>query len=169
MACVLFISIFLNFHSYEFVSLLSFSFFLLSFLKLINLILTVLGLHCCVDFSRCSKRGLLCSCRARAPHCSGFPCCRAQALGCKSFSTCGMWAQQLKFPGSSAQAQQLWGTGLVGLWHVGSSWTRDRTCVSYIGRWIPYHWATREDFIIAFQLIHIVAWESDLYLSRLMW
>ena len=27
---------------------------------------------------------------------------------------------------------------------MGSSWTRDRTHVSCIGRWILYHWATRE-------------------------
>ena len=26
----------------------------------------------------------------------------------------------------------------------GSSWTRDQTCVSCIGRWILYHWATWE-------------------------
>ena len=28
-------------------------------------------------------------------------------------------------------------------WHVGSSWIRDETHVSGIGRWILYHWATR--------------------------
>ena len=28
--------------------------------------------------------------------------------------------------------------------HVGSSWIRDRTCVSCTSRWIHYHWATRE-------------------------
>ena len=27
---------------------------------------------------------------------------------------------------------------------VGSSWTRDRTRVPCIGRWIPNHWTTRE-------------------------
>ena len=26
----------------------------------------------------------------------------------------------------------------------GSSWPRNQTCVSYIGRWILYHWTTRE-------------------------
>ena len=26
----------------------------------------------------------------------------------------------------------------------GSSWSRDRTCVSCVGWWILYHWATRE-------------------------
>ena len=60
------------------------------------------------------------------------------------FSSCGMRAQQLWLVGSRAQAQQLWCTGLVALWHVGSSTTRDRTCVPCIGRWILNHCATRE-------------------------
>ena len=34
--------------------------------------------------------------------------------------------------------------GLVAPWHVGSFWTRNRTCSSCIGRWILYHWTTRE-------------------------
>ena len=42
--------------------------------------------------------------------------------------------QQLQLPGSRAQTQQLWCTGLVAP-HVGSSQTRDQTCVSCIGRW----------------------------------
>ena len=29
--------------------------------------------------------------------------------------------------------------GLVALGHVGSSWIKDQTLVSYIGRWILYH------------------------------
>ena len=33
-------------------------------------------------------------------------CCSAWVLGHASFSSCGTWAQQLQFPGSSAQAQQ---------------------------------------------------------------
>ena len=40
------------------------------------------------------------------------------------FSSCGM------------RAQELWLTGLVAPWHVGSSQTRDRTCVPCIGRQI---------------------------------
>ena len=40
------------------------------------------------------------------------------------FSSCGTWAQQLWLAGSRVQAQQLWCTGLVAPWHVGSSWTR---------------------------------------------
>ena len=33
---------------------------------------------------------------------------------------------------------------MVALRHVGSSPTRNQTCVSCIGRWILYHWATRK-------------------------
>ena len=35
--------------------------------------------------------------------------------------------------------------GLVALWHVGSSWTKDQVCVPGIGRWILMHCTTRED------------------------
>ena len=48
------------------------------------------------------------------------------------FSSCGAWAQQS------------WHTGLVAPWHVGSSWTRDRSCVPCIGKQILNHCATRE-------------------------
>ena len=60
------------------------------------------------------------------------------------FSSRGTWAQQLWLTGTRAQAQQLWHTGLVSLRHVGSSWTRDQTCVPCIGRGILNHWTTRE-------------------------
>ena len=33
---------------------------------------------------------------------------------------------------------------LAAPWHVGSSWTRDRTCVPCIGRQILNHWTIRE-------------------------
>ena len=61
-----------------------------------------------------------------------------------SFSSCSTWAQQLWLVGSRAQAQQLWCTGLVAPWHVGSSWTRDQTRVPYTGRQILNHCASRE-------------------------
>ena len=41
----------------------------------------------------------------------------------------GKWASVVEFPGSRAQAQQLWCTGLAAQQHVESSWTRDQTCV----------------------------------------
>ena len=41
-------------------------------------------------------------------------------------SRCGMWASLLLWLlGSRAQAQQLWHTGLIALWRVGSSQTKD--------------------------------------------
>ena len=43
-----------------------------------------------------------------------------------------------------AQAQQLWLTGLVAPWHMGSSQTRSRTRVPCIGRQTLNHCATRE-------------------------
>ena len=87
-------------------------------------------------FSSCGKQGLLSSCGVWAFYCGGVSCCRAdpRAQGLHLF-----W-----FPGPRAQAQKLWWTGLVVLWHVGSSRTRDQTCVSCIGKRILYHWATRE-------------------------
>ena len=52
--------------------------------------------------------------------------------------------QQLWFVGSRAQAQQSWCTGLVALWHVGSSRTRARTHDPCVGRRILNHCTTRE-------------------------
>ena len=60
------------------------------------------------------------------------------------FSSCGTHAQQLWLVGFRAQAQQLWGMGLVAPRHVGSSWARALTCVPCIGRQILNHCAIRE-------------------------
>ena len=49
--------------------------------------------------------GLPCSCGPRASHLSGFSWGGAQALGCPGFGCCSRWAQQLRLPGSRAQAQ----------------------------------------------------------------
>ena len=88
-------------------------------------------------------------CIARASHCSGFSCCRAQALSTQAsvvaahgLRNCGSRAQQLWLAGSVVQAQQLWHMVLVALWHVGSSWTRDRTRVPCVGRQILNHCTT---------------------------
>ena len=70
--------------------------------------------------------------------------CGTQALDCAGFSSCGTWAQQLWLVCSTAQAQQLWPTGLAAPQHVGSSWTRDQTCVPCTGRRILNHCTTRE-------------------------
>ena len=99
--------------------------------------------------------GLFSSYDAWASRCCGFSCCGAWALGSAGFSNYSTWAQQLQFLGSRAQAQQLRFSGSRAqaqqLWcsatqlnsvapqHVESSWIRNRTCVSCIGRQILYH------------------------------
>ena len=79
---------------------------------------------------------------ARASHYRGPSHCRAQA--------------------PDAQAQQLWLTGLVAPWHVGSSQTRTRTRVSCIGRQTLNHCATRE----ALQDVFDYGWISSLVNSK---
>ena len=74
--------------------------------------------------------------------CSGFSLRWLLLLGSTGSRARGL--QQLWHAGSKAQAQQLWHTGLVAPPHVGSSQTRDRTCVPCIGRRILNHCATRE-------------------------
>ena len=45
---------------------------------------------------------------------------------------------------SSHSDQGLPCMSFVAPWHVESFWTRDQTCVPCIGRWILYHWTSRE-------------------------
>ena len=84
------------------------------------------------------------SCSARASHCSGF----------------SLW-----FPGSRAEAQQLWYTGLVAPRHVGSSQSTDQTLVPRTGRQI-LNWTTRETLtalLLIFQvLIQIFSFQRAL-------
>ena len=80
-------------------------------------------------------------CSARASHCGGFSCCRARALGVRASVVV---ARMLSSCGAVSRAQQLWLTGSVAPWHVGSSQTRARNCVPCIGRRILNHCATRE-------------------------
>ena len=57
-----------------------------------------------------------------------------------------LWPHELSLPGSSVhgiiQARRLERVAIC--FSRGSSWTRDGTLVSFIGRWVLYHWATRE-------------------------
>ena len=96
-------------------------------------------------FSNCGEQGLLPSCRAWASHCTGSSCCRAWAVGHKGFH---MWRSGLVIMAHKLQSRgsvnQLRHTALVALWHVGSSQTRIRTCVSCIDKKVLYHWATKE-------------------------
>ena len=89
--------------------------------------MAVLGLRFCARaFSSCGKRGPL-FIAVRWPLTIAASRCGAQA--------------------PDAQAQQLWLTGLVAPWHVGSSQTRARTRVPCIGRQTLNHCATREALI----------------------
>ena len=59
---------------------------------------------------------------------------------------------------------------LVTPWHVGSSWIRDPTCVSSIGRWILYHWAIREapnSIFIGWYILDGITNSMDMSLSRI--
>ena len=56
----------------------------------------------------------------------------------------GAQALRTRASGVVATGSAVWLTALVVLWSVGSSRTRDRTCVSCIDRWIINHWASYE-------------------------
>ena len=53
-----------------------------------------------------------------------------------------------------SRAQELWHTGLVILWHVGSSHTRDQTRAPCFGRWISIHCATRK--VLCLFIIYLI-------------
>ena len=138
---------------------------MISFLYFFVLFITILGLRCCAwTFSSCSKWGLLASCSVVGLSLQWLLLLQHPgSRGC-GFSSQGMWAQYLQLMGSRAQAQKLWCLGLVVLWHVGSSQTRDQTHVSFIGRQILSHWATRETQ--EFLMLHIMLHRSGLNTSR---
>ena len=108
----------------------------------IYLFLAVLGLCCCAGFSLVAVSGLLVAewlllLQSLDSRCAGFSSCGSRALEHR-VSSCGNRA-------------------LFASRHVGSSRIRDWTCVSCIGRWILYHWATREAFIVVLICISLVA------------
>ena len=83
--------------------------------------------------------------RAGAPHCSGLPCRGAQAVDARASALAARWLHgfgslALGTQASVVVAPRLWSTGpvmaqgLSGLWHVGSSWSRDRTHGPCFGR-----------------------------------
>ena len=87
----------------------------------------------CRLFSSCQERGLRCG-GVQASHCGGLSCCR-------------FWALE---PGLSISSCS------VALQPVGSSWIRDRTRVSCIGRQIVYYGATREAPVVSSFYLHIL-------------
>ena len=99
------------------------------------LFLAVLGLGCCEGFS------LVVASRTHSSlQCTGFSLqwlllWRSRVLGCVGFSSCSTWAWCCSW----ALEHRLESCGFVAPQQVGSSWTRDRSLVSYIGRQILYH------------------------------
>ena len=135
----------------------------------------MLGLCCCCTgfYTSCREQGLLSSCGVWASHCgsSSLQGTGSRACGASEVAVCG---GVVVTPSSKAQAQQLWYMGLIVLWPVGSSWVRYWTCVSWIGRWILYHWATREAHkqhipfffkwqFLCFSVISIFKWEISVH------
>ena len=102
-----------------------------------DLFVVALGLLRYVGFLQLQQVGDYSSLR-----CAGFALQWLLLLQSPGSRTCGL--QQLRLSGFRAQAQQLWHVGLVVPWHVVSSWIRDQTHVSCIGRRMLYHQATRE-------------------------
>ena len=98
--------------------------------------LAMLGLRCCMRaFSSCSEWGY------SWLQCSSFSL-QWLLLWTRGSRVCGL--QYLWLEGSRARAQQLWCTGLVASWHVGSSRTRDQTGLPCIGRWMLNQGIMRE-------------------------
>ena len=98
------------------------------------LFLAVVSLSCCTwAFSSCSERGQA----GAVVVVHGLLAAVASLLWSTGSRVLGL--QKLELPGSRAQAQQWWCTGLIVPRHVGSSQPRDGTCVSCVGRQIPYH------------------------------
>ena len=122
--------------------------------KLLVLIFPVLGLYC---FAR-----IFCSWGAWASHCWGFSL-RSTSSRHVGFSSCSTQDHKPWLAGTRVQNQYLWHTGLVARWHVGSSQTREQTCVFCTGRpFMPtappekslraFFNTTFHDFIIAQQI-----------------
>ena len=110
----------------------------------ISLFIYCLGwVFCCLDFLVVASRGY-----------SLFVVCRLLIEVAFSLWSMGsralrlLWLQHVGLVVAAPWLQStgliVWCTGLVVPRHVGSSWIRDWTCVFCIGRWILYHWATRE-------------------------
>ena len=106
-------------HMFSLVKSLFKSFAHFLFVLFIYLFMAALGLCCCTwAFSSCREQGLL------------LVALRRLLIAVASLvAEHGLQARGL---------QQLWHTGLVALWHVGSSWTKDRTRVPCIGRQILF-------------------------------
>ena len=77
---------------------------------------------------------------ALVSHCSGFSCCRTEAPGHLGITAvaCGLRSCRSQTLEHRLNSYGSW-MGLVTPRQVESSWIRDQSCVSCIGRWILYH------------------------------
>ena len=80
--------------------------------------------------------------RLSAAAASGPPTAVAFPVAEHGLQACGL--QQLRHTGSVVVARGLQSAGSAAPWHGGSSRTRARTRVPYVGRRTPNHCATRE-------------------------
>ena len=87
-------------------------------------------------FSSCGKYGATPHFGAQASHYGCFFCCRAQALGHTGFSSCLSRAL-----GHRLSRCVAWASLPCGMWGLPRSGIKP---MSFIGRWILCHWATRE-------------------------
>ena len=118
--------------------------------EILIFLITLFIFFCCAGslllhglFSSFKEWGLLSSCGVKASHCGGFSCCgagvwgtQASVVAAHSLSHCG---SRLERTGSVVVTYGLGCPAACGIFqdqHVGSSWTRDRTYVSRIGRQI---------------------------------
>ena len=87
------------------------------------------------------------------------------SLWCSGFSL--WWLLLLQSTGSRCTGFSNCSTGLLTLRHVGSSRTRDWTCVPCIIRWILNYWTTREHWLYSFD--HYIILQKVWLLGLPLW
>ena len=108
--------------------------FLIQRCNLMYLFIAVLDLLCCTrTFSGCREWRGYSSCGGQVSPYGAFSSCRAWALGARAAE---LWLPGSRLNSCGAQATLSRACGIFPI--------RGGTCVSCIGRWILYHWATRE-------------------------
>ena len=113
----------------------------------------MLGLHCCSGFfSSCSELGPLSRVTRR--------------LLTVTASLVAAQAQSSWLLACRAQVQWRWHMGWAASLHVGSSQTRNYTCVFCIGRWTLYFWATKEALVIGFSVFNALQVQGSLQMKQ---
>ena len=92
----------------------------------------------------------------RLSYWGGFSCCGAWTLWRAGFSWCWRSCCRARILGRVGFS----GCGAQAPWHLGSSQTKGGTCVYCIGRWIFYHWATKEVLIFLLSHFYFSYWPA---------